>query len=63
MSKLLLGFTDNEWSMIQDALKFQMEYYFNDESMGLVIRTYALRLGELVDQIDRNIETKEEASA
>jgi hypothetical protein len=63
MRKTLLGFTDNEWSMIQDALKFQMEYYFNDESMGLVIRTYALRLGELVDQIDGHITTKEESNA
>jgi hypothetical protein len=55
MPKTLLSFTDNEWSMIQDALKFQMEYYFNDESMGLVTRTYALRLGELVDQIERGV--------
>jgi hypothetical protein len=63
MRKTLLGFTDNEWSMIQDALKFQMEYYFNDESMGLVIRTYAIRLGELVDQIDGHITTREESNA
>lgn len=54
-----LPFTDNEWSIIQDALKFQMEYYFNDESMGLVVRTYSLRLGELVDKIDKHTTTKE----
>jgi hypothetical protein len=63
MRKTLLGFTDNEWSIIQDALRFQMEYYFNDESMGLVARTYALKLGELVDQIDWHITTKEQSNA
>jgi hypothetical protein len=54
MAKTLLPFTDNEWSMIQDALKFQMQFLFKHEDMGLVERTYALRLGELVDQIERD---------
>lgn len=63
MSKLLLGFTDNEWSIIQDALRFQMQFLFKYEDMGLVERTYALKLGELIDQLDRHIETKEEVSA
>lgn len=62
MPKTLIGFTDNEWSMIREALKFHMEYYFDDDRGG-VVKTYALRLGELVDQVDRHITTKENNDA
>jgi len=58
-----MDFTKNELSMIEDALRFQMQYFFDQVDMGLVERTYALRLGEIVDKVGKLIETKEEASA
>ena len=63
MAKKLVALTDNELSMIEDALRFQMQYFFDQVDMGLVERTYALRLGEIVDKVGKLIETKEEASA
>jgi hypothetical protein len=63
MAKKLVALTDNELSMIEDALRFQMQYFFDQVDMGLVERTYALRLGEIVDQISRHIKTTEENNA
>lgn len=54
-----MDFTKNELSMIEDALRFQMQYFFDQVDMGLVERTYALRLGEIVDKVGKLIETKE----
>ena len=55
----IMDFTKNELSMIEDALRFQMQYFFDQVDMGLVERTYALRLGEIVDKVGKLIETEE----
>jgi hypothetical protein len=45
-----LAFTANEWSIIRDALVFQMQSYFENDASPIE-RLYCQKLGEIADRI------------
>lgn len=47
-----VSLSDNEILIIQEALKFQIASYFQNEEMTHIERLFSLKLGEIIDRLD-----------
>jgi DNA-binding protein Fis len=54
----LVSLSDNEITILQDCLKFQIKHYFEKDNLLDIERLYAMKLGEIQDRLDKYLRSK-----